>query len=79
MRETIQCCVILLLVCRTANSYVVGYNSRLPAEFSNHHPQTNDPAFRVFYGSGVSVCAKSSIEYKRGERIVRRRKKEPRG
>jgi hypothetical protein len=31
--------------------------TRLPIEFANHQPhhQTDDPAFRVFYGTGVSL------------------------
>lgn len=37
----------------------IASNNRLPAEFSNHHPRHqqihDDPAFRVFYGTGVSL------------------------
>ena len=36
--------------------------TRLPFEFANHQPhhQTEDPAFRVFYGTGVSLACCTS-------------------
>lgn len=54
----LQLVAVLLLVIGLVDSHPhVSSNTRLPAEFANHYPhhQKNDPAFRVFYGTGVSL------------------------
>lgn len=54
----VQLVAMLMLLIGLADSHPhVASNTRLPAEFANHYPhhQTNNPAFRVFYGTGVSL------------------------
>lgn len=58
MRQHLAQVVILLLLGAIDCHPHIGSNNRLPAEFANHHPRhqtTDDPAFRVFYGTGVSL------------------------
>lgn len=49
--------VLLLLVSHSHSHPHVAFNTRLPAEFAEHYPHqhSSDPAFRVFYGTGVSL------------------------